>query len=768
MRTRQKVLVGLSIVALAAAGAAAAACLVVCQVVLGGAAALVISLGGVSLLIVIGVAVWLDRSIVVPLQNLKEIALCASDGKPVSVKADGSTDDVGTMGLLVQEIGQMAKALQVTTVEKSFLGEILGSMADHLVVADPRGNIVSANLALLQLLGCEEGELAGTALSKLVVEGSYFSEEESRRLLEEGVLKGLEKQYRTQFGLSMSMSVSAAIVYDRSGQPEAIVCLAQDITERKRIMKELEEAKDAAVAASEAKSQFLAHMSHEIRTPLSAMIGVSSLLRRVELPERGSEYAEMLVATASSLRRLVDGVLDLSKIEAGMLTIDSAPFHLHHVIDGVVAVLSPSAQEAGTKIRVDLPELVSGWHLGDPQRLHQVLVNLLGNAVKFTRGGSIRLTAGPSETRGGDWILFSIRDTGIGISPDKLSEIFMPFTQEASSTRKFMGGTGLGLTISRRLVELMGGELVAESEVGVGSCFWFEIPLPGTQLPKNGEVRSMKKAVPLAPCRLLVVEDHPVNRLILERFLVEMGHEVDAAQNGQEALKAIEKESYDLVFMDCQMPEMDGYEATRRLRAREGETEHLPVIAVTAHALEEERQKCFRSGMDDYLAKPYTDEELFAVLRCWLPARVETPEPLPRKPQGLEVEPGSGENSSDPDLGLHRLDLSRLEQLQTIIGVDGVDEAIEAFVKTRGKNLDRLARALAAVDPDEIWAGAHTLKGSSAMLGLVTISAFAKRLEESSKSGSPEELQRLVAQLSKECDLTVADLARWRSGSALL
>jgi len=413
---------------------------------------------------------------------------------------------------------------------------------------------------------------------------------------------------------------------------------------------QLEVATVAANAANQAKSVFLASMSHEIRTPMNGVLGMARLLAGTPLSTEQQEYISILKGSAETLLSIIDEILDFSKIEAGKLELESLDFSLRPMLGNLLGMLAVRATEKGLELdHVVDPEVP--WHLrGDPGRLRQILTNLIGNAVKFTSQGKVSLAVRlVSEDETGPLLRFSVQDTGIGISKRHIAALFTPFTQADVSTTRRFGGTGLGLSISKRLVERMGGEIGALSEEGSGSTFWFTVRLgrasAETSEPPMPELSQKKHhfragEAPGRGARILLAEDNRVNQIVAVKILERMGCRVDVAASGLQALRALRAAPYDLVFMDVEMPEMDGLEATRLIRSgTAGETvREIPIVAMTAHAMQGDRERFMGAGMTDYVTKPIDPGALAAVFERSIPPRPEegspnAPSEPPRDPQ---------------------------------------------------------------------------------------------------------------------------------------
>ncbi|MFN0100736.1 MAG: two-component regulator propeller domain-containing protein [Bryobacteraceae bacterium] len=387
--------------------------------------------------------------------------------------------------------------------------------------------------------------------------------------------------------------------------------LRQEVLVRRRAEAEMAAARQVAERADSAKSEFLANMSHEIRTPMNGVIGMTSLLLESPLSTDQQEYVETIRSSGELLMGVINEILDFSKIEAGHLELESIPMALERVIHAAASLVAKEANQKGIELAVyagrDVPPVVTG----DPGRLEQVLVNLMSNAVKFTASGNVRVSIHSGRSDDGRlWLRFEVADSGIGISEDQLGRLFNAFVQADSSTTRRFGGTGLGLAICKRLVTAMGGEIGVVSQPGKGSTFWFTLPLTPVSGPAVAEAKHSAPSVATTGTRILVVEDNAINQKVTRRLLERMGYSVEVVGNGLEAVRAFESAAYELIRMDCQMPVMDGYEATLRIREKETGGRRTPIIALTASAFEDAHQRCVDAGMDGYLTKPVRAEEM--------------------------------------------------------------------------------------------------------------------------------------------------------------
>jgi len=754
----------------------------------------------------------------------------------------------------VRAAALLERSTQELARQHAYLDALIASTPVAIAVLDDQRVVSSVNPAFEALFGYAAAEVVGAGIDRLIVPQALRSESSD---LETRVRRGevvrVELERIRKDGQRIQVRLSAAAV--KAAADGALVALYEDISDRKAAEAAMREARDLAERVARARSAFLANMSHEIRTPMNAVLGFVELVLDTELAPEQRRALELVRTSSEALLTILNDILDYSKIEAEHLELEAIPFDLPKVVHATATLLAVRAREKHLELTVDVLPDVPQMVRGDPTRVRQVLMNLIGNAIKFTDQGEVDVSAGVARRDGGEaTVQFRVRDTGIGISPEQLGTIFQEFTQaDASMTRRY-GGTGLGLAISRRLVALMGGELAVTSEVSRGSEFSFALtfPLEAAQTAARATVslggrrllvvddnetnrrivrdmlgaegmavheapradaglealrRAARAGAPydlaildaqmpdqdgfelatavradraLAATRLLILtsagqrgdgercrqlgiqayltkpiaradlveavgtvlagtvsapgeadlvtrhsiaesrhslrillaEDNPVNQQVATAMLLKRGHQVDVVSNGREAVDAVTRERYDVVLMDIQMPEMDGFEATAKIRALpQGRT--LPIIALTAHALSGERERCLERGMSGYLAKPFKAHDLFAVVEG----------------RGTQTADTTAAPSPAVDLAAFR---RTMEEAGAAEAVDGI---LETFVATMPQRLDALAAAARDAEAEPLQRAAHAFKSAAGTIGAGRLAALLEDVERAARDG---------------------------------
>jgi len=636
------------------------------------------------------------------------------------------------------------------------LERAISSTAEAVMVTDRGGHIQSVNPAFTTITGYPEEEALGRRpriLKSGKVPASVYRD--MWDTITRGKVWQGNVQNRRKDGRLFHAALTISPILGEAGECQGYVGVQRDVTSEleakealERMNADLARARDAAEAASRAKSQFLANMSHEIRTPLNAIIGLTSLLLHAELDEDQRDLVAKTHHSSEALLAIVDDILDFSKIEAGKTELEPVDFVLEDVVTQAVDLVSGPARDKGlevaARIRNDVPTRVRG----DAGRLRQVLVNLLGNAIKFTTEGEVELqvTAEPEESSSRRRVRFAVRDTGIGVPPDARPHLFQPFSQADGTTTRRYGGTGLGLAISRELVELMDGVLDFTSRPGRGSTFWFTLPFePARSAPGSVAPESIAAAGAGRP--VLVVEDHALNREVVIRMLERLGYTVEVAANGREAVDFVRRRAPYAILMDCHMPEMDGYAATRAIRRLETDGRHVPIVTLTANAVAGDRARALESGVDEHLVKPVTLERLGEVLGRWSgsPAGEGSAPPVAARADPADESTGAV------------LDLAVVERLRTLDD-DGdpafVDRMIDLFLEETPARLEKIDSALDSEDVAAVLDTTHTLKGAAGNVGARAVVARCAALERAARAGELRQARDHSARLAIDVEET--------------
>jgi PAS domain S-box-containing protein len=677
---------------------------------------------------------------------------------------------LSVMANIGKQLGQTIERAQFQ--ERAFLLEtVLKSANDSIIITkadldSPGPEIIYVNEAFTKISGYTAEEAIGKSPRFLQ---SEFTKRETLDGMKKTLLAG--KPFKDELlnvnkdGKNYWLDISIVPVKNAAGVVTHFAAIERDITAKKEeeikeknmwlqlkranmkaeaASRDLQESLAKAEEANKAKGDFLANMSHELRTPMNGVLGMAGLLADTPLNEEQQELVSTINSSGENLLMLLNDILDFSKIEAGALELENIAFNLTDAVQKTANLLRPQATKKGIELRVDCESSAPLYVWGDSGRIRQIITNLLGNAIKFTERGHVRLKSDMQETEDGYKLYVSVEDTGMGIPAHKLSEIFDKFTQaDASVTRRY-GGTGLGLAITKHLVGLMGGEIGVESAEAKGSTFWFSIPC---KLAKDSDetvtieqLRCITQVgfdkTPIGKARALLVDDYHVNQVFAEKLLRKFGFQhIDKADDGFEALLKCNDNPYDIIFMDCQMPKLDGYITTQEIRARESSgLTHTLIIAMTANAMMGDREKCLNAGMDDYLSKPLRAEHLKKILQTWFildENKAHIAAGKPSAPIAEEVD----ETPVD------------MEQLRMFTDGDPAEEkALADLFLDQAQEMIAILEQSKGAYQNEAWkSAAHRFKGSSGNLGAMKLHQLCKHAEAHSEDSESQKMEMLMA-----------------------
>jgi PAS domain S-box-containing protein len=655
------------------------------------------------------------------------------------------TGDGGTVGFRVDITELKEREAKLKRSEEQ-LRTTVRSALDAIIVINDHGEVMEFNPAAEQIFGFKRDSVVGRMMSEFIIPHRYRNAHETaiNHFLNtgEGPLIGQRIEIEALHAEGHEFMIELAIQQAEGPDGPIFLGYARDVTEKKAAEAQILQEKDRAEVANRAKASFLAMMSHEIRTPLNGVLGILGLLG----DETDRTEQQRLIRTArisgKALLTIINDILDFSKLEAGRLDLDEEVFLVDSLINGVESLVSHRARENTVDLKIKIGKTVPEAVTGDAGRIRQILLNLTWNAIKFSEGGQVEIAVSQQARKAGvSTVRFSVRDTGIGIPKENHDELFSEFSMlDASYSRKF-GGTGLGLAISKSLVLNMGGEIDFKSRPGKGSTFWFDLPMtiadasdavPFDELESDDDIPGVDQL------RVLLAEDNTTNQLVIGNMLERLGCHVDIVSNGIEVIDSVQNRPYDVVLMDISMPEMDGLEATKHIRALDGDVSKIPIIALTAYALDEDRQTALTAGMDEFVAKPVS--------------RLELARAISRQSESRKN--GSAASERDPKDGAS-FDMSVFNTVVGGMSPDTRKNALSAF----GSELETWTRQVveAAKDNDirSLEKSSHSIKGVAGTFGASALQALAARVNTYARVNKPERALELAQELGKLCELTL-------------
>lgn len=638
-------------------------------------------------------------------------------------KINGSIDNVRD----ITERVSIEKA--IVRSEEKYRG-IIENLEFGLLEVNTNGIIEKAYPSFCKLTGYDPEELVGRNPYDLLHPDFHQEMDNRTKQREDGVSNVYEVKIKQKSGAYKWVIISGAPYYDEFGSYRGSVGVHLDISSQKKMESDLMDANQIAQASSKAKELFLANMSHEIRTPLNAVIGLSNLLKNTELNPEQTVFATNIYNSAQSLILLVNDILDISKIESGKLEVNNSEFNLNQSVSTILSSCSYLAEKKNLGLELEIDDKLSDFYSGDELKICQILINLLNNAVKFTTSGKVILRIDNlKENEGLHEIRFAVEDTGKGIAEEALKTVFDDFSQEDNTISKEYGGTGLGLSISKKLVTILGGELLVKSKVGIGTTFSFSIVLKDTIKEMKVDLNKEENQIDWEKIKILTVEDNHVNQFVVESTIKSWGGKTAIANNGQEALNMLAEEEFDIILMDMQMPIMDGIAATKFIRQEMKST--IPIIAFTANALKKEMDKCFAVGMDDYISKPFQEEQLKSKI---LNLVIQSKDPklfISKKQDNLK-------KTTDPLFTIERLEnLSRGNK-------DFITRMLQIFCEDGSAQLEQIN---STKDSEEIARLAHKIKPSIDYLSNKEFKDLVRNIERKDFIEQPELLDKFKLQL---------------------
>lgn len=700
---------------------------------------------------------------------------------------DSSQQPVGVQILMWDATDKRAAEVELER-EKYLLHALLDNAPDSIYFKDEQSRFLRISRSMAEKFQAESpaavvGQTDADIFSK---EHAQQAREDELEIMESGqpMVARIERETWPDRPETWC-STSKLPLRDAEGNIVGTFGISRDVTDLVEAEQKLREARDQADRANTAKSSFLANMSHEIRTPMNGIIGMAELLSGTDLRDDQRSFVDMIDQSAHYLLRLINDILDFSKIEAGKLELDLRTFDLRQCVEHVVRSMRLRASQKSLELVLDLDPQLPDYLVGDPDRLRQILVNLIGNAIKFTQRGDIRVAVRVSEFCEGTRkhrLRFSVADSGIGISPDKQKSIFEAFSQADVSTTRQFGGTGLGLSISSQLVEMMHGNIWLDSEIGSGTTFHFTVEFEQAQGPPEHEVEPLGTVDPAQPtqvCHFLLAEDGKINRAVFMGMIERLGHQVTWVENGADALQAWREQEFDAIFMDVQMPEMDGLQATQAIRQEESERgTHIPIVALTAAARRSDRESCFAAGMDHYLSKPIEVEKLAALVGSLAAhAAGSAPAETSGSYQGSADAPPA-ESTGAPAKGSpgRAASSSRTRGTKSATPVLNFDaplrtmrcspEQRKALVETLKQEVVQrqaeIAQALDEQDQQLLARAAHTLKSAVALFEAYALEETAVRIEELARANELGEVADYVEELNRRTADLLAAIASWQ------